>query len=163
VLGYILTFVLSNTNKEKIMRLVDYANAYGVEVTHKGGGHWQLKGKLTVSYYPDSKSRSAYVCGTKKARKGVTLEEAVAMCLKAPECQGQRDKRKKGSRERRQGLINRGLTACHWCKHSLTINTATLEHIIPLALGGLDNANNWTLACETCNQKRGAAMPELDL
>jgi|AntDeeMinimDraft_6_1070357.scaffolds.fasta_scaffold11311_2 5-methylcytosine-specific restriction endonuclease McrA len=144
------------------MNLERYAEANGVEAVHKGSGHWQLKGKLLVNYYPDSKSRAAYVAGTKKARKGVTLEEAVAMCLEAPKCEGEKDKRRKGSRARRQALINRGLATCHWCSSALTIDTATLEHIIPLALGGLDNANNWALACEPCNQKRGGSMPELN-
>jgi 5-methylcytosine-specific restriction endonuclease McrA len=55
---------------------------------------------------------------------------------------------------------------CYWCKRKLTMeigspNQATLDHKIPLALGGLDNANNWVLACEPCNHDRGSKMPEL--
>ena len=50
---------------------------------------------------------------------------------------------------------------CHWCNTLLTEETATLEHIIPLKRGGLDNDNNRTLACEPCNQERGHDMPEI--
>ena len=34
-------------------------------------------------------------------------------------------------------------------------NTATVEHIIPLALGGADNVDNLVAACRSCNTKRG--------
>jgi 5-methylcytosine-specific restriction endonuclease McrA len=43
----------------------------------------------------------------------------------------------------------------------LTLDTSTMDHVIPLHRGGLDNANNRVLACEPCNSKRGHDMPEL--
>lgn len=137
------------------------AEARGLEVIDRGNGHWQLKGPLLVNYYPDSKSKSAYVAGTKKARKGVTPEEAVAMCFEAPQFQGEKDKRKKNSRSKRAALIRKGVTACYWCGKPLTLDRSTLEHKIPLAIGGLDNANNRTLACADCNHSRGSNMSEL--
>jgi len=75
-----------------------------------------------------------------------------------------RDARKgRASRQRRQWLIEKkGVKTCHWCPTALTIETSTLEHIIPLTRGGLDQANNWTLACYPCNQDRGQNMPELE-
>ena len=142
-------------------KLKQIAEARGVEVVNRGNGHWQLKGPLLVNYYPDSKSKSAYVAGTKKARKGVTPEEAVNMCFQAPQLQGAKDKRKNGSRAKRAALIRRGVTSCHWCNKPLTLDDSTLEHIIPLAIGGLDNANNRTLACAGCNHGRGSKMAEL--
>lgn len=44
---------------------------------------------------------------------------------------------------------------CHWCRSTLTMPTATIEHLVPLSLGGTNLPNNLTLACEDCNQIRG--------
>ena len=43
----------------------------------------------------------------------------------------------------------------------LTEETATIEHYVPLGLGGLDNRNNMVLACDPCNSERGCSMKEL--
>ena len=145
------------------MSLSKMAEARGVEYIEKPNGHIQLKGPLLVNYYPDSKSKSAYVAGTKKAAKQVTPEQALDMCFEAPTLQAAKpEKRSKGSREKRRKML-RKIRVCHWCKEPLTLNTSTIEHIIPLARGGLDCANNRTLACKNCNEARGSEMPELYL
>lgn len=132
-----------------------------IELKDCGAGHFQLHGPLLVNYYPNSKNKSAYIAGTKKAAKHVTPEQAVEMCFNAPEAQGGlKDKRSGGSREKRKKLLNK-VKNCYWCKTRLTLDTSTLEHIIPLSRGGLDNSNNLTLACYTCNNDRGSEMPEL--
>ena len=144
-------------------KLKKLAAEKGVEYIDKGNGHIQLIGALMVNYYPNSKSKSAYIAGTKKALKQVTPEQAIGMCFKAPTCQGVTDKRTpKASRKQRKAMLVKGLDRCRWCKTLLTIDTSTVEHIIPLARGGLDNANNKTLACYDCNQSRGGNMPELN-
>jgi predicted phage-related endonuclease/5-methylcytosine-specific restriction endonuclease McrA len=44
---------------------------------------------------------------------------------------------------------------CRWCGRRLVNETATLDHIVPLAVGGPDREENWCLACEECNHARG--------
>jgi predicted phage-related endonuclease len=44
---------------------------------------------------------------------------------------------------------------CRWCNCKLTEATATIEHLVPLAVGGTNDRNNLALACEGCNQARG--------
>ena len=144
------------------MSLEKLALESGVEYIDKGNGHIQLKGALLVNYYPNSKSKSAYIAGTKRASKQVTPEEAIKMCFQAPTAKGPIVKRKaKSTRPLRAKMLSKGFTTCHWCKTPLTLDTSTVEHIIPLARGGLDNANNRTLACDPCNQDRGSNMLEL--
>ncbi len=144
------------------MSLKSLAEARGVEYIEKPNGHIQLKGPLLVNYYPNSKSKSAYVAGTKKAAKQVTPEQAVNMCFEAPVRQADKaEKRSSNSKSKRRKMIAKGITCCWWCKEPLTLDTSTLEHKIPLDIGGLDNANNRTLACFPCNQARGNTMPEL--
>ena len=145
------------------MSLKSLAEAQGVEYIEKPNGHVQLKGPLLVNYYPNSKSKSAYVAGTKKASKQVTPEQAVGMCFEAPIIQRVKpEKRSKNSRDKRRKMIAKGINKCYWCKEPLTLDTSTVEHIVPLARGGLDNANNRTLACKNCNEARGCNMPELN-
>lgn len=45
---------------------------------------------------------------------------------------------------------------CRWCGCTLTLATATYEHIVPLAVGGTNARSNITIACASCNNKRGS-------
>jgi hypothetical protein len=143
-------------------RLFKAAKDSNVEVVKKINGHFQLKGPLMVNYYPYSKSKSAYVAGTLRSVKNVTPENAVKMCFEQPKSQGANHRRKRNTRKLRAALIRKGITTCYWCGITLTLDTSTVEHIIPLSTNGLDNANNRTLACEPCNKARGNIMLELD-
>lgn len=143
------------------MKIETLCRKNGVEFKNCGKGHLQLKGHFLVNYYPESKKRSAYVAGTTKAVNYVTPKQAVEMCMKPPVANGKNDKRSGNSRRKRMALLKRGVKKCRWCECPLTLDTSTIEHIIPLQRGGLDNANNRTLACVKCNQERGSDMPEV--
>lgn len=142
------------------MKLSALAKKNNVEYIDKGKGHIQLKGVLLVNYYPDSKLRTAYINGMKGSTKHVTPEKAVMMANEAPMKNGIKDGRKKSYRRDKIRLLKKH-PFCHWCNKSLTIETATIEHLIPLGMGGINNANNYALACEECNHERGCSMPEL--
>lgn len=47
---------------------------------------------------------------------------------------------------------------CCYCRVALTLETSTLEHVIPAALGGTNAYSNLKLACEPCNWERGQAL-----
>ena len=143
--------------------LLDAAAARGATVTDKGNGHYQVRGRLLVNYYPFSKRRTAYVAATTHGKEGVSPTEAVAMAFAAPPLadEEQRGERKGKTRQKRKALMARKGDRCHWCQAVVTLDTSTIEHVIPLARGGLDNANNRVLACKPCNHGRGHNMPEL--
>ena len=142
-------------------RLIKYANAKGVRVVNRGQGHFQIvDGPLLVNYYPTAKRKSAYVAGTLARRVGVTPEQAVEMAFVPPPVAHDKAERKGNYRNLRRKMLKRS-NRCHWCGKTLTLDTSTLEHVIPLHRGGLDNANNRVLACEDCNTGRGHDMPEL--
>ena len=42
---------------------------------------------------------------------------------------------------------------CYWCDYILDYASATIDHVIPLALGG--TYEDCVLACYQCNQQRG--------
>ena len=59
---------------------------------------------------------------------------------------------------------------CCYCGVTLTWNTtkqpprsdcATLEHIVPVSLGGADHENNLAVSCFSCNGRRGM-IPHAD-
>lgn len=141
----------------------DAAAARGATVVECTAGHYQIKGRLLVNYYPFSKRRTAYVAQTTHGKRDVSPTEAVNMAFTAPPIANDhhKDDRGKNSRRKRALLIRRNGPHCHWCEVIVTLESSTLEHVIPLDRGGLDNANNRVLACRACNQARGNNMPEL--
>lgn len=143
-------------------QLESAAKAKGITIVDRGNGHLQLTGgPLLVNYYPESKKRTAYVAGTTKKTVGVDPEKAIAMCFAAPVSQGKKDSRRKTYKSIKKNLYRKS-KKCLWCKHVFPLDQMTLEHIIPLDRGGLDNENNMALACATCNHDRGNNMPELE-
>lgn len=148
-----------------VTQLRKLANGRGLEIVDRGQGHIQLiGGPLLVNYYPLAKKRSAYVAGTTSRVVNVTPEQVVEMAFRPPQIAsaGHKDERKGNYRPlKRRMLRGRKKVKCHWCPAMIGLDDATIDHVIPLYRGGLDNANNRVLACEPCNHKRGHAMPEL--
>ena len=143
--------------------LTKVAEARGLKVVERGKGHFQvIGGPLLVNWYPFSSKQSAYVAGTTARKTRVTAEQAVEMAFLPPliAASGQKDDRKGNYRAQRRKMLKFS-NKCHWCGEKLTLDTSTMDHVIPLHRGGLDNANNRVLACESCNSRRGHDMPEL--
>jgi len=146
-----------------IPKLIAAAKKKNIEVKKLMNGHYQLLGgTFKVNYYPHSRKKTAYVAGTYKSVPNVSVNQAIAMCFEQPKSQGETHRRSNNTRRKRAAMHKKGINNCRWCKKLLTLDTSTLEHIIPLASNGLDNANNRTLACEECNFARGCDMPELE-
>ena len=145
-----------------VQELKECAQYHNLEVIEKPNGHFQIKGSLLVNYYPLSKNRTAYVGQTNRSKKHVLPEDAVKMALNPPEITDLKSRRGLPSKYKKWKIqLIKKSDKCHWCRKTLTLETATIEHIVPLARGGLDNKNNVTLACEKCNQDRGCDMPEI--
>lgn len=65
----------------------------------------------------------------------------------------------------RSQLIRRSRGACEYCGCAVEFthgkdNSATLDHVIPLALGGQSAPANMRVACRACNQDKGAKTLE---
>ncbi len=99
-----------------------------------------------------------------KGIQNVTPAHAIEMSQNEPKVvrAGNKDERAGNSRAIRYKMLKgRTFVKCHWCDTMIDLNTSTIEHIVPLDRGGLENANNRTLACKPCNEGRGNSMPEL--
>lgn len=147
---------------DAVAALKKAANDAGLTVRQCSPEHFQIcGGALLVNYYPFSRTQTAYVAGTTQGKKRVAPKEAVAMAMKPPPFKpGIAERKKSYSRIKRQ-LWKKGFTVCPWCMLPMEYKEASVEHIIPLSRGGLDNANNRTLAHMKCNHERGHQMPEI--
>jgi 5-methylcytosine-specific restriction endonuclease McrA len=65
---------------------------------------------------------------------------------------------------RKEYLATQNLT-CHYCKQTnLKIKSkdpkelATIDHVVPRALGGKNEPSNYVVACQHCNEKKGAKL-----
>ena len=63
------------------------------------------------------------------------------------------------------GLTNRGLFRrdeflCLYCGESFSPRLLTRDHVTPLSRGGEDCWENAVTACRSCNQRKGARLPE---
>ena len=123
---------------------------------------------MAVNWYPLSKRMTAYVDGTERGIKGCDAKAVLNMVLNPPAITGVKAKRKPQGKARRR-LMRTQNGMCYWCgrlmlfeaKHCQADGFATIDHVVPLARGGLNNANNKVLACKKCNAGRSSDMPEV--
>ena len=69
-------------------------------------------------------------------------------------------KRKIYSDEERKIIYNKSGGRCELCGLRITQENMTLDHIIPLSMGGKDDIENLQAACFTCNQFKRNILPE---
>ncbi len=136
------------------------AASRGLQAKHLNHGHhWQLKGgPYTVNYYP-SKGR-IYLNGYSHGIPGGS-QRALKLAFTGVETDNLVNnpvKRKKSYKKTKRRLWRANPT-CYWCGEELTIETATVDHLIPLGKGGSNGTDNLRLACDSCNQDRQDDLP----
>lgn len=57
---------------------------------------------------------------------------------------------------KRQMFGKRKRKPCYYCGRTLTLDTATFDHVIPRSDGGYDKKKNGVIACGYCNNKKGS-------
>lgn len=68
---------------------------------------------------------------------------------------------RKGRRDTVYRMLSKkhdGVVPCFVCGRHVPIQYATLEHIVPISLGGSDDMNNLAISHDKCNNKRGATI-----
>lgn len=68
--------------------------------------------------------------------------------------------RKKYSEDVRRMIYNRAGGRCQLCGRKITYEELTLDHIVPLAMGGKDCVSNLQAADVACNGFKGSILPE---
>jgi HNH endonuclease len=58
-------------------------------------------------------------------------------------------------------VFERDAFTCVYCGCSLQVEDCTIDHLVPLARGGLDEMANYVTACASCNQAKAAVPLEV--
>ncbi|WP_163337934.1 HNH endonuclease [Desulfopila sp. IMCC35008] len=48
---------------------------------------------------------------------------------------------------------------CHYCGKKFSYKQLTMDHLVPLARGGMSTKDNLVPACKECNTKKKAMLP----
>lgn len=64
------------------------------------------------------------------------------------------------SKRTRYEVLNRDGFACRYCH--VTDVPLTLDHVVPVALGGSDKPDNLVAACQPCNAGKSSVSPEAE-
>lgn len=140
------------------------ASRAGLEVRDCGNGHLRIEGGLfAVNWYPFSKKRTLWLNG-QNDRAAISCEnpaQAVAMALRGPKKiqNGSRDWRKSGYSRIKRRLWKKDPRCCY-CLKPMAFEETTVEHVMPLSLGGADADYNRKIAHAACNAGRNAEVLE---
>lgn len=118
-------------------------------------------GVSTIDYYPLTANRSAYIAGVTTGAEWVDPQQAVEMALNVPPVVEEEKRITRKNLRRHKLRLLRDDPFCFWCREKINDRTATVDHKIPLARGGMTVAENLVLACASCNLERGHDMPEI--
>lgn len=69
-------------------------------------------------------------------------------------------KRKAYSKEERKIIYNKSGGRCELCGQRLLFEDITLDHIVPLSMGGEDSMENLQAVCYACNQFKSNILPD---
>ena len=115
---------------------------------------------MNQTYPPDDLSglsaneiRKAFDCDPRMVRRlwNPEIRSALSTCMRA----NIRPPLAKGARE---FVYEREEGRCHHCGAPIAFNAFEVDHLIPVALGGLTRADNIVASCMPCNRKKGAAL-----
>ena len=67
--------------------------------------------------------------------------------------------RKQYSRDVRKLIYSHADGRCALCGNPIAFEEMTLDHIVPLAMGGADEVENLQCSCKACNQFKGSILP----
>lgn len=60
----------------------------------------------------------------------------------------------------REEVYSRDDFTCQYCLKQTPKPELTVDHVLPLALGGMDEITNYVTCCQECNQAKGDLSPE---
>lgn len=82
-------------------------------------------------------------------------KDTVNVSVEAPNPRGGRSRPGRPNKRTRERVRERDLGRCCWCGSPAP--DGTVEHLLPLSLGGRATMDNLRWACRPCNHGRGAS------
>lgn len=68
--------------------------------------------------------------------------------------------RRRFTKLERQEIYNKANGRCALCGRKVLFDEFTIDHIVPIAMNGSDDMENLQCTCVSCNQFKGACLPE---
>lgn len=143
----------------------------GIAVHDRGDGFFRVHSpSIRVDVWEAEGHRSCYVEQHCDPWHAGGLEEAIRLACTPPARRDANSRPKRPQPDRMRALKAHavcrdaqedGSVLCHWCRVPLAPAHMTLDHMIPLARGGVNTLRNLVVACEACNRWRASEMPEL--
>lgn len=130
----------------------DYVRKYKLDVIMHTEHHWQvIGGKYLVNFYPSKKT--IYVNGMTEGQRGSDVRHVVNAALgkDVPLTQEKHRRKKMGGVKRK---LFKKQKSCALCGEVLTLETASVDHKIPLSKGGSNFLDNLQLTHIDCNFKK---------
>lgn len=155
----------SPVEREKIMAII-IRNREGYYIAHEMNG--KLKKTKEVSQAEDFETLEKAIAQMHH-NPGKTKGYHIVDTCTGKVCYGDRkkiknnakkQKRKKYSKTVRKMLYEKAEGRCQLCGRKILLSEVTIDHIIPLSLGGIDDESNIQVACHVCNYSKNSYLPD---
>lgn len=120
---------------------------------------------LAIQYmhHAPAKTKGYFVYDTETKKiiwKWLSDKERIEKCIVKNKRFSQNSKRHPYSLETRKMIYDKYHGRCQLCGKKLQLSTMTLDHIVPISMGGRDDISNLWIACKSCNFAKADCMPE---
>ena len=141
---------------ESFIEFAEKAKAHGLVAVQCSPDHIQItEGKFLVNYYPNAKKGpKIYVDRMNYGILGGD-DEAIKCASELPAGVEKETRKGQTHYKRAKRALLKKTNICALCNLPVLSQDASIDHIVPLALGGLNNRNNYQLAHKACNEKKG--------
>lgn len=154
------TYFISYTENNKMIKNKDIETAYNFPV---------ISDAIKVMKHSTRKTKGYYVLDTFTNHvlwKHMTNEELVQLKRDKTESvdikrnSNGKIKRRTYSQDTRKLIYNNAGGCCELCGRKLLFEDMSLDHVIPLSRGGIDNVENLSCVCYEDNQFKNNILPE---
>ena len=76
-----------------------------------------------------------------------------------PQIIGREKQKARVLRQSQWGKNKRACNKCYYCKTDTPARKLTMDHVVPLARGGLSKKSNLVPSCKTCNTNKKNFLP----
>ena len=115
--------------------------------------HWQiLGGKFLVNYFHGKNGPSIHIAKTNHSIAG-TDAIAIRSANELPD--SIEESKRRGNYKKYRVRLYRKSNLCSLCHKPMTFDEASVDHIIPISRGGMNNPNNYQLSHKRCNNDKG--------